>query len=80
MTNETTKRKRIDGRFIAATLLIALFVIGLFTSYSAARTRQEQWKQTACPSLLSIGRSSRDTLIVMKTLASCNMYVLDNLK
>lgn len=80
MTNETTKRKRIDWRFIAATLFIPVCGIGLYTWYRAVSDRQEQWKQAACPSLLSIGRSSRDTLIVMKTLASCNVYVLDNLK
>jgi hypothetical protein len=33
-----------------------------------------------CPSLLSIGRSSRDTLIVMKAEPLCNTFVMENLK
>lgn len=33
-----------------------------------------------CPSLLSIGRSSRDTLIVMKAEPLCNRYVMETLK
>lgn len=37
-------------------------------------------KVTICPPLLSIGRSARDTLIVMKAEPLCNIYVLENLK
>ena len=33
-----------------------------------------------CPSYLSIARSARDTLIVMRNDPLCNRYVLDNLK
>lgn len=40
----------------------------------------EQRKNIICPSLLSIGRSSRDTLIIMKNESLCNSFVLDNLK
>lgn len=36
--------------------------------------------EAVCPALLSISRSARDTLIVMKSEPLCNMYVLDNLK
>jgi hypothetical protein len=36
-------------------------------------------KDTICPSLLSIARSARDTLIVMKAEPLCNQYVLENL-
>jgi len=41
---------------------------------------QEQRKEVVCPSFLSIARSSRDTLIVMRNEPLCNRYVLDNLK
>ncbi len=41
---------------------------------------QEQRKETVCPSFLSIARSARDTLIVMRNEPLCNRYVLDNLK
>ena len=37
-------------------------------------------QSTACPSLLSIGRSARDTLIIMRSEPVCNQYVMDNLK
>jgi hypothetical protein len=37
-------------------------------------------REIICPSLLSIGRSSRDTLIIMKNEDLCNQFVLDNLK
>jgi len=39
-----------------------------------------QYKSVACPSLFSIARSSRDTLIVMKNVDVCNDYMMDNLK
>lgn len=39
-----------------------------------------QRQQVVCPSFLSIARSSRDTLIVMRNEPLCNSYVLDNLK
>jgi hypothetical protein len=40
----------------------------------------EQRKEVVCPSFLSIARSSRDTLIVMRNEPLCNSYVLDNLQ
>ena len=39
-----------------------------------------QRQQVVCPSFLSIARSARDTLIVMRNEPLCNSYVLDNLK
>jgi hypothetical protein len=36
--------------------------------------------EVVCPSFLSISRSARDTLIVMRNEPLCNRYVLDNLK
>jgi hypothetical protein len=38
------------------------------------------YKQVACPSLFSIARSSRDTLIVMKSVDVCNNFMMENLK
>ena len=37
-------------------------------------------KEIVCPSFLSIARSARDTMIVMRNEPLCNRYVLDNLK
>ena len=39
-----------------------------------------QRMEVVCPSFLSIARSSRDTLIVMRNEPLCNSYVLDNLQ
>ena len=41
----------------------------------------EKIRQTSiCPALLSISRSARDTLIVMKAESTCNSFVLDSLQ
>jgi hypothetical protein len=40
----------------------------------------KQRQEVVCPSFLSIARSSRDTLIVMRNEPLCNSYVLDNLQ
>lgn len=41
---------------------------------------REEWKQTACPSLLSGDRTFRDTLITMKMISECNAYVMETFK
>ena len=70
---------RIYG-ITAYALMLGLGVYAGFKALDDRATRRTAWKQTACPSLLSIGRSSRDTLIIMKNLPDCNRFVLDNLK
>lgn len=45
-----------------------------FATQTASRT------EAICPALLSISRSARDTLIVMKAETLCNNYVLNNFK
>lgn len=60
-------------------LLGIVVLLGMFVNYrldELTSTRQA----TACPSLLSIGHSSRDTLIIMRSEPLCNQYVMDNLK
>jgi hypothetical protein len=37
-------------------------------------------KTTACPTLLSISRSARDTLLVMRSEPLCAAYVLDSIQ
>lgn len=44
------------------------------TEYQATR------RNAVCPSLLSIGGSARDTLIIMKAEPLCNEFVLQTLK
>lgn len=82
MTENT--RKKSDWNFV--TTVGAVLLVLLAISYGArwvGISNEQRWKErkeTACPSLLSIGRSARDTLIIMKNEPLCNQYVLDNLK
>jgi hypothetical protein len=48
--------------------------------FEADKIEKEVKKENACPSLLSITRSARDTLIVMKAEPLCNEFVLENLE
>jgi hypothetical protein len=66
-------------------LVVALGITWWVMDNSASRDEQlvvaqEQRKEAVCPSFLSIARSARDTLIVMRNEPLCNRYVLDNLK
>jgi len=69
---EITK-KRINWGVIA-------IVYGNSFIDESTKKKQKERKEIVCPSLLSIGRSTRDTLIVMKVEPLCNEYVLDSLK
>lgn len=65
--------------------IIALGILGsgiYFVSQEVkkAKVDYKHEQETTCPSLLSIARSSRDTLIVMKNKSMCTEYMLDNLK
>jgi hypothetical protein len=53
-----------------------------FTAWSLDRDikNNDEYKRVACPSLFSIARSSRDTLIIMKNVDTCNDYMMQNLK
>ena len=58
---------------IALAAKLASILHGKKTEYDDTR------RSTACPALLSISRSARDTLIIMKAEPLCNEYVLANL-
>lgn len=63
-------------------IISALGAFMLYENYSV-KTAQEnaiERQQIVCPSFLSIARSARDTLIVMRNEPLCNRYVLDNLR
>jgi len=80
MDSET--KKKISNIFFWA--MVPLLIFGL--SYAAEKYERnveqlnKHRKSIICPSLLSIGRSPRDTLIVMKNEPLCNQFVLDSLK
>lgn len=83
MTQITTRKKINWSDVWIYTIAVSIIIAVLFIISRAIQTGNEaknEWTEVACPSLLSIGRSSRDTLIIMKVEPLCNVYVLDNLK
>lgn len=66
--------------FIAAIILLAIYGYNTLRSVDEATREAAARREAICPALLSISRSARDTLIVMKAEELCNSYVLDNLK
>jgi len=78
------KVKTIDFKFWFGVAVISV-VLYLLYGLSVKRENErkiamEQRKNVICPSLLSIGRSARDTLIIMKNESLCNEFVLDTLQ
>jgi hypothetical protein len=61
---------------VTAFLLYKLGIILYDRKVAADLTK----KTTACPTLLSISRSARDTLLVMRSEPLCAAYVLDNIQ
>ncbi len=63
-------------------ILVVGFIVIFGGRYMNTTTKQshEQRKTVVCPSFLSIARSARDTLIVMRNEPLCTEYVLDNLQ
>lgn len=66
-------------------LFYAVVGIGGILYYAQAESVRmaqynKQRQEVVCPSFLSISRSSRDTLIVMRNEPLCNSYILDNLQ
>jgi hypothetical protein len=71
-----------DAVFIlGGTGMIMYFIVQFDTERSLSAQKANTARMNViCPSLLSIGRSSRDTLIVMKAEPLCNTFVMENLK
>jgi hypothetical protein len=69
--------------FSSTTVIVVAGVGLLYLAYTSDERQAElarQRQEVVCPSFLSIARSSRDTLIVMRNEPLCNSYVLDNLQ
>jgi thiosulfate reductase cytochrome b subunit len=75
-----TMRTKIDWSNVKFWTLIAGIVVFTLWNLNNDIKSAGQYKSVACPSLFSIARSSRDTLIVMKNVDVCNDYMMDNLK
>jgi hypothetical protein len=67
-------------RGIVLLILGAVLIVGGIYMTDANTQAHEQRKTVVCPSFLSIARSARDTLIVMRNEPLCTEYVLDNLQ
>jgi hypothetical protein len=69
---------------VGRSILVAMVLVVLYMTITSIKnyrdTNQNIRQKSVCPALLSISRSARDTLIVMKAEQLCNEYVLDNLK
>jgi hypothetical protein len=72
---------------IKRTITLALWLIGITAVFQIGmmmhetnKIESEARKENVCPSILSIARSARDTLIVMKAEPLCNEFVLENLE
>jgi hypothetical protein len=69
--------------FSSTTVIVVASVGLLYLAYTSDERQAEnarQRQEVVCPSFLSIARSARDTLIVMRNEPLCNSYVLDNLQ
>lgn len=67
-------------RVVKYSVLVVSFVYGLYVYGRYLTKETTARKEIVCPSFLSIARSARDTLIIMRNEPLCNRYVLDNLK
>ena len=67
---------------VPLSLVVAFVALLWYTDYlnTIDNKNAAQRQQVVCPSFLSIARSARDTLIVMRNEPLCNSYVLDNLR
>lgn len=79
MMMQTMRTKINLSNFKFWTLLLG--IVGFtFWSINNDIKNSDVYKRVACPLLFSIARSSRDTLIVMKNVDTCNDYMMENLK
>lgn len=80
MMNSKTEIVKKALKYVSAVAILVLMA----KLFVVADERKKEYDKTRtasiCPALLSISRSARDTLIVMKAEPLCNNYVLANLK
>lgn len=71
------------SKFVFTVVAMIIFVFGVYmfkVELDKSKVEYKKEQESTCPSLLSIARSSRDTLIVMKNKSMCTEYMLNNLK
>lgn len=71
----------LKNLFIIIVTFSAMFLVfrGIHIGYKKYSLFNDTKKNSICPSLFSIARTSQDTLIVMKAEPLCNDYLLENL-
>jgi hypothetical protein len=74
---------KVATRTLSVLVWLALYALGTYvyhryTSWDA--TNREVWANKNCPGLLSITRSSRDTLNLMRSVTDCTGYVFRTLE
>jgi hypothetical protein len=78
--NSKTEIVKKAVKYVSAVAILVLMA----KLFVVADERKKEYDKTRtasiCPALLSISRSARDTLIVMKAEPLCDNYVLANLK
>lgn len=80
---EKTKIQRIIKDIVfwtGTSLVIGGFVWFIREDNKRTAIAESVRKDAICLALLSVSRSARDTLIVMKAEPLCNTFVLDSLK
>lgn len=75
---ERVLKKLLQYIFVAVTIFL-LYKISV-TGYDKKIAYDTVRRESACPTLLSISRSARDTLLVMKAEMLCTEYVLNNIE
>lgn len=83
LSEPVSKMKKFisDIAFPSAAILVLIGYLYTDAYFSKKKDAENMVRRDAiCPSLLSISRSARDTLLVMKAEPLCNSFVLDNIK
>ena len=87
--DESTLTKTKDTAVRASVIFLRLAVLatisyvtykGVISFNAKNEILQEERVKTACPTLLSVARTPRDTLLIMRSEEICIKYVLNSLQ
>lgn len=73
----------INAKIAKSIVTLCLIIFGYFAYLQYTKriiTHDTMRKNAICPALLSLGQTTRDTLIIMKAEPLCNSFVLENLQ
>jgi len=75
----TDNHKKFIKRVANIVSVVVIVVVGVMLEHHFAK-RDKEKADIVCPSLFSVARSPKDTLIVMFNVESCYPYLKDHLK